>query len=152
MTIRHFALLASLLCAPLVSCSLSDDSKSSTAIVIKVVDGDTIWVQFDDLSKEKVRLIGIDTPEKGKCGFDEATHTLTELVLNQKISLVEGGISNRDRYKRLLRYVEIGRVDAGLELIKKGLGIHRYDSTDEFPKHDREESYIAADDLATNYC
>jgi len=152
MTIRHFALIASLLCAPVVSCSLSDDFKTSTATVIEVVDGDTIWVQFDDLSKEKVRLIGIDTPEKGKCGFEQATKALTELVLNQKISLLEGGISNRDLYKRLLRYVEIVRVDAGLELIKKGLGIHRYDSTDGFPKHDREESYIAEDDLAPNYC
>ena len=122
------------------------------ATVTKVVDGDTVWVRFSNGSEEKVRLIGIDTPETGQCGFEEAKQELQQLVLNQEVSLVVGTPDDRDRYERLLRYIDIDGLDTGLELVKQGLAIHRYDSTDNYSKHVREAAYINADDLSLSFC
>ena len=109
-------------------------------------------MKFSNGSEEKVRLIGIDTPETGQCGFEAAKEQLEQLVLNQEVSLVVGTPDNRDRYERLLRYVDINGLDAGLELIKQGLAIHRYDSTDNYAKHAREAAYVNADDLSPSFC
>ena len=57
---------------------------------------------------------------------------------------------DRDRYGRLLRYVNVGDVDAGLRLIKNGLAIARYDSRDGYGYHQREPVYIAADKAKAN--
>jgi endonuclease YncB( thermonuclease family) len=78
-------------------------------IVHYVVDGDTIDVE--DLYSgviERVRLIGIDTPEAGQCYFDNARQRLIELVLDKVVRL-ERDISDTDQYGRLLRYVRVSR-------------------------------------------
>jgi micrococcal nuclease len=74
--------------------------------VTYVVDGDTI-----DLSTgERVRYIGVDTPEtkhpiKGvECFGQEAAGKNKELVLDKKVRL-EKDVSDKDKYGRLLRYV-----------------------------------------------
>jgi len=121
-------------------------------MVTRVVDGDTVWVKLSNGSDEKVRLIGIDTPETGQCGFEAAKEQLEQLVLNQEVSLVVGTPDNRDIHKRLLRYIDIDGLDTGLELVKQGLAIHRYDSTDDYDKHVREAAYINADDLSPSFC
>ena len=70
------------------------------AEVIKVVDGDTIRID----NGESVRLICIDTPERGEEGYKEAALYLEKLILNQRVKLT-GDVSNRDKYSRLLRYI-----------------------------------------------
>ena len=92
-----------------------------------------------------VRLVGIDTPEIGECGYEEATDKLTELVGGRLITLGESD-EDRDRYGRLLRYVDRGSVDAGLQMIESGLAIARYDSRDGYGRHPREDRYIRADE------
>ncbi len=71
-------------------------------IVIEVIDGDT----FRMSDNETVRLLCIDTPEKGENGYEEAKEALTQLVLMKKVRL-EGDVSERDDYGRLLRYVYV---------------------------------------------
>jgi len=74
--------------------------------VVKVIDGDTIEID----THEKVRYIGIDTPElhhpkkKIECYAIEAFKKNQELILNKRVKLIKD-ISNKDRYGRLLRYV-----------------------------------------------
>lgn len=152
MRFGSLVLISGLLILPVTSCNGSSDSQDSKAMVTKVVDGDTVWVKLSNGSEEKVRLIGIDTPETGQCGFEEAKQELEQLVRNQEVSLVVGTSDDRDQYERLLRYVDIDGLDTGLELIKQGLAIHRYDSTDNYPKHVREAAYINADDLSPSDC
>ncbi len=79
--------------------------------VTKVVDGDTIEIQFEEV-KETVRFIGIDTPETKdprkpvQCFGKEASAKTSELLKNRFIRLEsDQSQSNRDVYKRLLRYV-----------------------------------------------
>ncbi len=96
-----------------------------TYVVTHVVDGDTVDLDSGD----SVRLVGIDTPERGECGFGPAQSALKKLVLGKEVTLVESD-EDADKYGRLLRYVEVGGQDAGLRLIRKGLAIARYDSRD----------------------
>ncbi len=79
--------------------------------VVKIVDGDTIDVNINGKS-ERIRLIGIDTPETVKydnpieCFGPEATAKAKELLLNKKVRLeVDSTQDDRDTYDRLLRYV-----------------------------------------------
>ena len=96
----------------------------TTGEVTAVVDGDTI-----DVNGQRVRVIGIDTPEVGQCGYAEAARAMTTLVGGRTVTLTSVDTKdNRDRYDRLLRYVDVNGTDAGLALIQQGLAIARYDS------------------------
>ena len=147
-----FLILATVLIAGCTRSNDSDLDKDQSSTVSRIIDGDTIEVTDGSGRTEKVRLIGIDTPERGECGYDESGDRLSELILNAEVQLVTGGTDDRDRNGRLLRYVDIGDVDAGRILIEEGFAIARYDSRDGYPKHDRETDYIKIDSESDNYC
>jgi endonuclease YncB( thermonuclease family) len=111
-----------------------------TYLVTRVIDGDTIELG----NGSDVRIVGIDTPEVGQCGYDAATNNMARLVLNEQVRLTMSD-EDTDHYGRWLRYVNVGPVDAGLQQIKQGFAIARYDSRDGYGFHVREPSYIAAD-------
>ncbi|MFA9445462.1 thermonuclease family protein [Egicoccus sp. AB-alg6-2] len=113
--------------------------------VVHVVDGDTVDVRAADGTEERIRVIGIDTPERGECGYVEAAAAMADLVDGRQVDLVAGARDDRDRYDRLLRYLDVDGTDAGLRLIERGLAIARYDSRDGHGRHDREDAYVAAD-------
>src|SRR3954454_20112091 len=82
-----------------------------TARVVRVVDGDTIRVRLDRSGgTERIRYIGIDTPESVKrgtpvqCYAKAASHANQRLVGGRRVRL-EGDVEPRDRYGRLLAYV-----------------------------------------------
>ncbi len=123
---------------------------AEVGVVERVVDGDTI----DVTGVGRIRVIGIDTPERGDCGHDSATAAMSALVLGERVTLVAGAADDADRYGRLLRYVDVdeggggvgaGPVDAGLALIEEGWAIARYDSRDGYGRHPREDAYVTAD-------
>jgi endonuclease YncB( thermonuclease family) len=121
---------------------------SYTATVTHIVDGDTL-----DLSNgERVRFIGIDTPEMGECGYNEAKANLSTMALGKVATLSPGARDNTDRYGRVLRYVDVGGLDTGLAQIKAGLAIARYDSRDGYGGHPREAQYVAADAATPQVC
>jgi hypothetical protein len=110
--------------------------------VVHVVDGDTVDVS----TGERVRIIGIDTPERGECGYEAASDHLRSLVAGTSVVLVPGARDDVDRYGRLLRYVDtVGGIDVGLAQITAQRAIARYDSRDGYGRHDREDQYVAAD-------
>lgn len=75
--------------------------------VLRVVDGDTIVVAIGGPRGTKVRLIGIDTPERDECLYRAATERMRALVGGRSVKLVRD-VSETDRYGRLLRYVYDG--------------------------------------------
>ena len=92
-----------------------------SGVVRYVIDGDTIILT----NREKVRYVGMDTPERGQCWYRQAKEFNRKLVSGKKVRL-ELDKSNRDRYQRLLRYVYV--IDkngvekfVNLELVKAGL-------------------------------
>ncbi|GEM_PF-3850385 len=79
--------------------------------VLYIYDGDTIAIDMNGVF-EKVRFIGIDTPETGEkyrgkeCYGKEATEKTEELLFEKKVSLKSDETQdNEDKYGRLLRYV-----------------------------------------------
>ena len=94
---------------------------SETFRVTRVVDGDTIEIE----GGEKVRYIGVDTPETVdprkpiQCFGIEASKKNKELVEGKTVRL-EKDITDRDKYSRLLRYVWVGDLFVNLELVKQG--------------------------------
>lgn len=73
------------------------------ARVLSVVDGDTLVVVVGGV-EERLRLIGIDAPERGECWSGEATAALGELVGDGEV-LLTTDTSDRDQFGRLLRHV-----------------------------------------------
>ncbi len=132
--------------APPTATTAIDAGAASSGVVTHIVDGDTI----DVAGVGRIRVIGIDTPERGACGYESATLAMAALVNGRTVALAPGATDDADRYGRLLRYVDVGSsdggtTDAGLELIRDGWAIARYDSRDGYGRHSREDSYVAAD-------
>ncbi len=115
--------------------------KPKTAVVASVLDGDTVRLD----TGQDVRLVGIDSPDHGECGFEAAQTRLARLVEGRTVKLV-APVENKDQYGRLLRYVQLGKKDVGLKMIRSGMAIARYDSRDGYSKHPREKLYHRVDD------
>lgn len=101
--------------AVLTSCSTAPDIPAGAqAVVISVVDGDTLDAAFavdGHRIEERIRLIGIDTPETKKpdspveCFGVEAAQRLAQLVPPGTAIMVERDVESRDVYGRLLAHV-----------------------------------------------
>ena len=101
---------------------------TETAHVVRVVDGDTIVIDRGR-GDERVRYIGIDTPESVKPNTpvefmaQEASAANEALVAGRDVVL-ERDVSDTDQYDRLLRYVWLregdGWVFVNLELVRRG--------------------------------
>lgn len=98
---------------------------SKLFLVTRVIDGDTIEVQTSQ-GLERVRYIGIDTPEMNDKRPEirelatKARQKNEELVLGKKVKL-EKDISEKDYFRRLLRYVYLeDGTFVNLELVKQG--------------------------------
>jgi micrococcal nuclease len=92
--------------------------------VVRVVDGDTIYVQLAD-RVEKIRYLGVNTPEihhpvRGEePGGREAADVNRRIVDGHRVRL-ELDVRTRDRYGRLLAYVWVGEIMVNAELVRRG--------------------------------
>jgi micrococcal nuclease len=126
-------------------CGGDDTSRTSgdgvRVDVVEVVDGDTFVVTSSGTEYE-VRLIGVDAPEDGECWSREAAMLLEGLLGAEVVLRTDE--SDRDRFGRLLRYVEVDGGDVNLQLVRAGAATAR-----EYPPDTaRAESYRAAQDAA----
>jgi len=126
--------------------------------VVKVADGDTVTILDDGGKKHRIRLAGIDAPEKDQSYGDTSTQGLVELVSGKTVTIE---YEKRDRYKRIVGKVLVDppgevfcmaldcvkKIDAGLEQIKRGLAWHFKKYQSEQEKKDRK-AYSDAEILA----
>ena len=99
---------------------------SENAVVVRVIDGDTITVQIAGAIRT-IRLIGVDTPEtvhptkKVQPGGPEAS-AFTQAALDRKTVRLEADPAgdDSDRYDRLLRYVYLDGKNFNARLIREG--------------------------------
>lgn len=92
------------------------DSPVLPGTVTKIVDGDTIDVQLSS-GPIRVRLHGVDTPEKGQPWGKESTAALTGLVMGKEVDIEP---FSQDRYERMIGIVFLGDLNVNLELVKRG--------------------------------
>lgn len=113
-------LLAGLLtaCLPEAAPGPGPAPAGEAAQVVRVIDGDTIDVDLAGRT-ERVRYIGVNTPERDQACYREATLANAALVEGQTVTLVKD-VSETDRNGRLLRYVYVGEVLINAELVKAG--------------------------------
>ena len=119
------------------------DPVPATAVVLKVVDGDTIDVRDDVRGRLRIRVLGIDTPETKKPGYTvgcfgpEATAFAKANLLGQQVAVQPDPTQDRtDRYGRTLAYlvrpdgwdysVEVVRAGFALAYVYDGNPVERY--------------------------
>lgn len=119
--------------------------KTGLLEIFKFVDGDTFWVVNEKGQNEKIRLIGINTPEARRTGRTEveyfgkeASDYVKKILTGRKVRL-EFDVQRYDRYKRTLAYVYLddGRFLNAL-LVKEG-----YASVATFPPNVKYSEYFA---------
>ena len=113
----------------------------------RVIDGDTIVVNING-KKEKVRLIGVDTPEtkhpqKPVQRFGKEAYLFTKKMVEGKEVRLEYDWQKRDKYGRLLAYVFLtDGTFLNAEIIKQGYGFaytkYPFKYLDEFRRYERE--------------
>ncbi len=123
--IRRLAVVGLLVAA----CAVTDQAARHEARVTRVYDGDTIEVEFEG-QRERVRYIGIDTPE-----FDDDRPAVRELarmasdanraLVNGRTVRLEFDRERRDRYGRLLAYVSVGDTLVNEWLVRGGFAESR---------------------------
>jgi len=92
-----------------------------TGRVVRVTDGDTLVILDTGNVQHKIRLTGIDAPERGQAYGTKSKEHLSDSVAG-KFVVVE--YSKRDRYERILGKVLLGGEDMNLEQIEAGLAWH----------------------------
>ena len=101
------------------------------ATVVRTIDGDTIEVILvPNGTRAKVRVLVIDSPERGDCGYKEAEQWISnEFPTGTQVRL-EGDLQqdDTDRHERLLRYVYYTRngveLNLSLEEVRAGWARH----------------------------
>jgi micrococcal nuclease len=126
---KKVATAAALIAAVVIACvSLFGGSPADAGSIVnvtRVIDGDTIEVVFDG-TKEKVRLIGIDTPESvhpdktKNVPYGKIATEFTRSSLEGKEVQLEFDVQERDRYGRLLAYVYVGATMFNETLLEEG--------------------------------
>ncbi len=130
----------------LVFLSLAASADSLTGKVVKITDGDTLYVLDANYKEHKIRLAGIDAPERKQAyGLASRKH-LASIVAGQQVTIE---YDKRDRYGRIVGKVLLDGIDACLEQVKAGLAWH-------YKKYQNEQSsedqrlYADAENKARN--
>ena len=122
-------------------------SGTDRARVVRVTDGDTLKVRLADGREEYVRILGIDTPEvhgRTECGGAAASRRMKRLApVGARVALVgDPTQADRDRYDRLLRYVQRRGKDVGRAQVTAGLAqvfVYRNDPFERVGAYQRAE-------------
>jgi endonuclease YncB( thermonuclease family) len=98
--------------------------------VVRVTDGDTIVVLDTSKVQHKIRLTGIDAPERSQAFGTKSKEHLSDLVAGKTVVV---DYSKYDRYGRTLGKVLVNGEDVNLEQVESGMAWH-------YKKYQREQS------------
>lgn len=110
--------------------ALSTQAETIKGRVVGVADGDTVSVLDASKTQHKIRLAGIDAPEKAQAYGQRSKESLSELVFDRMVTVET---TKRDRYGRSVGTVRVDGLDANLEQIKRGMAWH-------YKAYEREQS------------
>ena len=89
--------------------------------VVSIADGDTVTVLDASNTQWKIRLMGIDAPEKKQPFGNKSKQQLSDLVFNKQVTIE---YHKKDRYGRTIGKIVVDGIDANLEQVKAGLAWH----------------------------
>jgi len=93
-----------------------------------VIDGDTINVR----GVGRIRLVGVDTPERGQPGYQEAKNFVNNLCSGKRVYLDVDDAKNYDKYGRVLAVVYVDDINVNAELLRRGYAEILYIPPSEF--------------------
>ena len=102
--------------------------------VVRVTDGDTIVVLDASNTQHKIRLQGIDAPERGQTFGTKSKEHLSDLVAGKTVAV---DYSKRDRYQRIVGKVLLDGKDMNLVQVQDGMAWHYKKYKDEQTTDDR---------------
>ncbi len=142
MSIKHIILAILFLTSTIYYYQLtSPTSTLETYKVIRIIDGDTL--QLDN--SEKVRLLGINTPEKNQQLYQEAKQFLTNLVENKTIQIESKG---PDKYGRILAYIFLQNQNINTQILSSGLAtLYYYDHDNHYEESKQAEEFARLNNL-----
>lgn len=108
---------------------------SLSGVVVGVADGDTLTVLDAHLRQHKVRLSGIDAPEKRQPFGQRSKHSLGLLVYGRSVRIEAG---KTDKYDRLVGKVIVDGLDVNREQVRRGFAWHYVAYAREQSREDRE--------------
>jgi endonuclease YncB( thermonuclease family) len=106
-----------------------------SGVVVAVADGDTVTVLDEDRHQLRVRLAGIDAPEKSQAFGSKSREHLAALAFRQR-AVVD--FRKRDRYGRIVGRVTVDGRDIGLAQIESGMAWHFKQFQNEQSANDRQ--------------
>lgn len=89
--------------------------------VVGVSDGDTVTVLDSSNTQFKIRLMGIDAPEKKQAFGNKSKTSLSDWIFNKQVTVE---YRKKDRYGRIVGKIVVAGVDANFEQIKAGMAWH----------------------------
>ncbi|MDP1635997.1 MAG: thermonuclease family protein [Gallionellaceae bacterium] len=110
--------------------------------VVAVTDGDTVKVLDASHTEWKIRLMGIDAPEKKQAFGNRSKSNLSDLVYGKSVTVE---YSKKDRYGRIVGKILVNGVDANLEQVRAGMAWHYKQYAKEQIAEDRE-TYARAEE------
>lgn len=110
--------------------NLSNPNYEVKGFCDKVIDGDTIEVG----GVGRVRLVGIDAPEKGQPGYEEASNYVKSKCLGKTVYLDVDNARPKDKYGRTLAIVYVDGININQELFKLKYAKLLYIPPSEFEK------------------
>ena len=116
-----------------ISCGLS--AATIQGKVVGVADGDTLTILDANNTQHKIRLQGIDAPEKAQAFGLKSKQVLHKLVHSKHVTVE---FQKKDKYGRTVGKVVLNGLDVCLEQIKFGMAWHYKQYQSEQPKEDLE--------------
>jgi endonuclease YncB( thermonuclease family) len=116
--------------------------------VIGVSDGDTITLLDTDNNPQKIRLSGIDAPEKAQTYGEASKQSLSDLILHKQVHVVW---EKTDRYQRILGKISLEGQDIGLEQVKRGMAWHYKQYQRDQSQEDRMRYSVAETDARAHW-
>jgi micrococcal nuclease len=109
--------------------------------VTRVSDGDTVWVRVDGRSPLKLRLAGLDAPERCQAGGEQAHAALAARVLHRRVEVVTRA---HDVHGRAIGTLTLDGADVGAWLVESGHAWNQRYQRRSGPYADEEKAARAA--------
>ena len=105
--------------------------------VKNVVDGNTVDVHFNICGVQRVRLVGIDAPEIGEEGYEEAEEFVNETCMWEEVKLDVDDKEQYDSYYRILAVVYVNETNINEKMVREGYAKVMYIPPSEFDSRER---------------